>query len=204
LQSALGELGRSPKDVEALVLTHAHFDHVGFAERARREWQLPVWVHERDRSLSRHPLYYEHEHTRLRHLKDPGGLRVILAMLLAGMPLVQGVKEVRGFSTEDELDVPGHPRPIFTPGHTHGHVSLHLPERGALLAGDALVTLDPYTGRTGPRVVSGAATADSHEALASLSRLAETGAGTVLPGHGAPWTRGVQSAVEQAREAGPG
>src|SRR4051812_5917842 len=61
VNKTLRELGHSPSDVEAIVLTHAHFDHVGFAERARREWSVPVWVHERDRSLSRHPLHYEKE-----------------------------------------------------------------------------------------------------------------------------------------------
>ena len=59
LHDALGQLGRKPSDIEAVVLTHAHFDHVGFAERARKEWDVHVWVHERDRSLSRHPLHYE-------------------------------------------------------------------------------------------------------------------------------------------------
>src|SRR3954451_5121688 len=68
LQSALAELGRSPADVEAVVLTHAHPDHIGFAERARTEWDVPVWLHERDRSLSRHPFNYEKEHTPLRHI----------------------------------------------------------------------------------------------------------------------------------------
>lgn len=33
LHDALGKIGRKPSDVEALVLTHAHFDHIGFAER---------------------------------------------------------------------------------------------------------------------------------------------------------------------------
>jgi glyoxylase-like metal-dependent hydrolase (beta-lactamase superfamily II) len=40
--SALETLGHSTGDVEAVVLTHAHFDHVGFAERARRELGVPV------------------------------------------------------------------------------------------------------------------------------------------------------------------
>jgi glyoxylase-like metal-dependent hydrolase (beta-lactamase superfamily II) len=44
----LFQLWRAPGDVEAIVLTHAHFDHVGFAERARRELGLPVFVHEND------------------------------------------------------------------------------------------------------------------------------------------------------------
>ena len=33
LSDALQRIGRVPGDVEALVLTHAHFDHIGFAER---------------------------------------------------------------------------------------------------------------------------------------------------------------------------
>ena len=52
LQDALNQLGRS--DVRALVLTHAHFDHVGFAERARRELRIPVYVHTNDAPTTRH------------------------------------------------------------------------------------------------------------------------------------------------------
>src|SRR3712207_8716356 len=37
LEEALNELGRRPADIAALVLTHAHFDHLGFAERARTD-----------------------------------------------------------------------------------------------------------------------------------------------------------------------
>ena len=42
LRAALQRLGRSLSDIKAIVLTHAHFDHVGFAERARRELGVPV------------------------------------------------------------------------------------------------------------------------------------------------------------------
>lgn len=35
LRDALAAIGRPRDQVEALVLTHAHFDHIGFAERAR-------------------------------------------------------------------------------------------------------------------------------------------------------------------------
>src|SRR4051794_6229567 len=167
-QAALRELGRSPADVEAIVLTHAHFDHVGFAERARKEWNVPVWVHERDRSLSRHPLHYEKSHSIARHVVNPGGLLILGTMIVNGMPITQGLTQARAFSDEEVLDVPGRPRPIFTPGHTHGHVSLHFPETGVVIAGDAVVTRDPYTGRKGPRLVSGAATADVDEAMGSL------------------------------------
>jgi len=72
-----------------------------------------------------------------------------------------------------------------------------------VIAGDAIVTLNPYTGHTGPQIVSGAATADSTQALASLDALAATRAGAVLTGHGPVWTQGVTMAVERARAAGP-
>src|SRR3954454_16026406 len=175
VHSVLEELGHGPNDVDAIVLTHAHFDHVGFAERARNDWDVHVWVHERDRSLSRHPLHYEKSHSIARHLLNPAGTRILLSMILHGMPVTPGVKEVRAFAEEDVLDVPGRPRPVFSPGHTHGHAGLHFPDLGVLISGDALVTLDPYTGRRGPRVVSGAATADSQQAMASLMRLVDTG-----------------------------
>jgi glyoxylase-like metal-dependent hydrolase (beta-lactamase superfamily II) len=45
--------------VAAVVLTHAHFDHMGFAERARRELGVPLYVHENDAPLTRHPLRYD-------------------------------------------------------------------------------------------------------------------------------------------------
>jgi glyoxylase-like metal-dependent hydrolase (beta-lactamase superfamily II) len=79
---------------------------------------------------------------------------------------------------------------------------LHLPERDAVIAGDALVMLDPYTAKRGPRIVARAATADSARAFASLKPLAETGARVVLTGHGEPYTDGVERAAAEAYEAG--
>lgn len=59
LQEALAELGRDAAEIRALVLTHAHFDHVGFAERARTELGIPVLVHENDVPLAHKPLQYK-------------------------------------------------------------------------------------------------------------------------------------------------
>ena len=49
----LAAMGRTPADVRALILTHGHTDHIGFAERLRREWRVPVSVHEADAALAR-------------------------------------------------------------------------------------------------------------------------------------------------------
>jgi glyoxylase-like metal-dependent hydrolase (beta-lactamase superfamily II) len=103
--------------------------------------------------------------------------------------------------TDGVLPVPGSPRVVFTPGHTLGSCALHLADRDTVIAGDAVVTLDPYTGRTGPRIVARAATADSERNLRSLDALAATGARMVLVGHGEPWTDGAEAIVAGARAA---
>jgi glyoxylase-like metal-dependent hydrolase (beta-lactamase superfamily II) len=202
LHAALARLGRAPSDVEAVVLTHAHFDHVGFAERARKELGVPVYVHENDVPLTAHPWRYDHERRRARYFATQLRALPIAATFLRHRAFwPPAVEEVVRFA-DGVLPVPGAPRVVFTPGHTLGHCALHFPERDAVIAGDAVVTLDPYTGRRGPRLVARAATVDAERNVRTLDALAETGARTVLVGHGEPWTGGVESVVAQARQAG--
>ena len=198
LQSALADLGRSPGDVEALVLTHGHFDHVGFAERARRELGVPVWAHEKEVPLTKRPWSYDHTDARVKYVRYPRFLMIFAAMGARGALWVKGVEDVRTYGDEGELDVPGRPQIVFSPGHTHGHCALHFPDRGALIAGDAIVMLDPYTGRSGPRMVSGAATADFGANRRSLEALRATAAQIVLTGHGPAWRDGAAAAVDRA------
>src|SRR6187401_1145115 len=53
LHQYLRERGRSVTDIEAVILTHAHSDHVGMAEGVRRDAPAPVHVHELDADMAR-------------------------------------------------------------------------------------------------------------------------------------------------------
>jgi len=203
LMTALEAIGHQPGDIEAILLTHGHFDHVGFAARAAQELSVPVWVHPSDGQLAAHPYRYARERTPFGYpFRYPAAIPVLGAMAAAGALTVKGVDAVRELPASGTVDVPGRPRVVFSPGHTFGHCAFHLQEQGVLLSGDALVTLDPYTATRGPQIIAGAATADSPMALESLRALADTDADAVLPGHGPPWMAGARSAVAQAIVAG--
>ena len=191
----LADMGRTIEDVDALVLTHGHSDHVGFAERLRTERHVPVSVHEADAALARG------------EVKNPSkGLGPTKIGPLAGFlwfTLVRGglrtrhVGEVSTFGDGATLDVPGSPRVILTPGHTPGSAVLDFASRNALLVGDALATYAVTTGTSGPQIAP--FTADAAQARESLTRLEHLEADWVLPGHGDAWTGGVAEAIRLAR-----
>jgi glyoxylase-like metal-dependent hydrolase (beta-lactamase superfamily II) len=81
-------------------------------------------------------------------------------------------------------------------------VSFHLPDRGVLFTGDALCNYNPLRGTRGPQLMPRAFALDTRQALQSLDAIAAIDAGTMLFGHGEPWTDGPASAVAHAREVG--
>ena len=192
----LAAMGRTVADVRALLLTHGHTDHIGFAERLRRERQVPVSVHEADAALARGEVPNPAKGF------GPTKLRPLLGFLwfgtLHGGLRTPKLREVATFGDGATLDVPGSPRVVLTPGHTPGSAVLHVASLDALFVGDAFATYAVTTGARGPQVAP--FTADAAQAVASLARLEEVSAGLVLPGHGDPWTGGIQEAVRQVRE----
>jgi glyoxylase-like metal-dependent hydrolase (beta-lactamase superfamily II) len=202
LETAVGELGATLGDVRSVLITHAHVDHLGFADRLRAQAGAAVRVPEGDAELARSPLRAaKSERNPLRYVvRHRATRRLYLEALRAGAIRAKLVREVETYAPGDTLD--GGLRVVGTPGHTFGHCSLLLEDRGVLFSGDALVTRDPYTGALGPRIVARAATADSAQAKRSLSAIEQTGAEVLLPGHGEPWTGGAAAAAEHARRAG--
>jgi len=200
LLRAVGELGRSLDDLRAVVLTHAHVDHVGMAERARTEARAAVRIHEADLAYlleGRSPP----QPNPMALLRGWSGLRMFLYFLRHGVVSMPKIGTASGFADGAILPVPGGPRVIHAPGHTPGSAALLFEDRGVLCTGDALVTVDPARGAPGPQLMPAGANTDHAQAIASLDRFESVDAEVVLPGHGSPWRGEVRDAVAAPRKA---
>lgn len=200
LEQGLDQLGRSIDDVRAVILTHADVDHKGFAEKLRTERGVPVYVHSADTELARRGKK-DREGSILPYLRYPAAWKLFAALAAGGVP--KNVAEFETFEDGAVLDVPGRPRVIHAPGHTHGCVAFHFERHGVLLVGDVLYGFGVLTGRPRPQIGPRAFNASSAQALESLGKLEGVQADVVLFGHGDPWTEGVDAAVASARAIGP-
>jgi glyoxylase-like metal-dependent hydrolase (beta-lactamase superfamily II) len=203
LEPALGALGRRLDDVAAVVLTHAHSDHTGVAGRLH-ERGVPVYLHEGDHELLRtgkEP--WKREASALTALGHVRAWGFFGHMTRNGALKPPHIDDPVAIVDGGELDVPGRPQVIHTPGHTNGHCALHFERQGALFVGDLICTWHPLTGRLGPQLMPRSFNVSSRQSLDSLARIEGLAADVTLPGHGEPWTAAPAEAAARAREAGP-
>ncbi len=205
VQAAIAGLGRSTSDVTAIVLTHAHPDHLGAAEVVRQATGAPVHVHRPEVARAHGKAPGSSPFSLVPGLAPtlwrPSALGFVLHATARGFMMPKWVSEVQAFDSGAPLDVPGHPHVILTPGHTEGHVCLHYPDRGVVITGDAFATLDVLTRERGPRLMPDALNGDPARTRASLPALAGLDADVLLPGHGEPFKGAPAQAVSRAQEA---
>lgn len=197
--------GRRNASLAAVVLTHAHVDHLGAASRLHASRGVPVLVHEAEAAHVRGEVI--EQVTALQILKQSWRPRVFgwaVHIITQGKaPKAERVSDPVTFVADGgPLDVPGGLVPIPTPGHTSGHCAYHLPDRGVLLVGDAFATGHATSAKQGPQLMPAFFDHDRARARESLSALEPLAASIVVPGHG-PVFRGTPAeAVSLARATG--
>ena len=201
LLASLAQVGSSPEAVAAVLITHAHNDHLGSAEYLRAAHGTPVYLHEAEVPHARREFLHQVSiGTVLRNGWRPGVLPWAVHALRSGGTTPVPVTAPQAFPTAGALDLPGRPVPVHTPGHTDGHCAYHLPGTGVLISGDALVSGHPTSRVEGPQLLPDMFHHERPRALASLDVLAELEGELLLPGHG-PVHRGpVRDAARRARE----
>ncbi|MGW5638135.1 MBL fold metallo-hydrolase [Streptomyces sp. NPDC003832] len=201
LLDSLAQVGGSPEAVTAVLITHAHNDHVGSAEFLRATYGTPVLLHEAEVPHARREFLHQVSVGQvLRDSLRPGVLPWALRALRSGGTAHLPVTEPRAFTTGAPLDLPGRPVPVHTPGHTDGHCAFHLPSAGVLISGDALVSGHPTSRVRGPQLLADRYHHRRAEALASLDVLAALDGDLLLPGHGPAHRGPLGESALQARE----
>jgi glyoxylase-like metal-dependent hydrolase (beta-lactamase superfamily II) len=203
LVRAVAGLGRRLDDLEAVLLTHAHADHIGTAERARTTAGARVWVHQADATMATEAAAPKNDGKVRSYLLRAEFYRTLFSLTRRGATRIVPVHEVATFGDGETLELPGRPRAVHAPGHTLGSAALLLEGRRVLLTGDVLATRNPLTGRVGPQIMPSGLNRDTPQALRSLDVLYGIPAEVLLPGHGEPWTQGAAQAARLARAAGP-
>jgi hydroxyacylglutathione hydrolase len=167
IQAALDDLGVTK--VEAILLTHCHFDHVGAVAPMAKATGAPVYCPK---------------------LEVP-----VLADIMAWVPW-PGIGPFESYDADETLEggetleLAGlEINVLFTPGHSPGHVTYSIPSEGVILSGDVL-----FQGSIGRTDLPGG---DHARLLQSIGELLDAlpGETNVLPGHMAPTTLAAERAT---------
>lgn len=169
---------------KAIILTHGHFDHVGAIIELIKHWNVPIYAHSLELPYVTGKQNYPEP--------DPtvnGGFvakmspifpheSIQLGNNVSTLPSDGSVPHMSGFHW------------IHTPGHSPGHISLFRSEDGALIVGDAFVTVKQeslYKVLTQTKEISGPPrylTTDWQAAYESVKKLKELRPSVAITGHG--------------------
>lgn len=105
-------------EIQAVLLTHGHFDHIMAATYLKEMYQVPIMAHEQEKQI----------------LEDPS---MNLSIGMGGDSCV--VEADRFLKDKDVLDLIGTQiKVLYTPGHTVGGVCYLFEKEKILLSGDTL------------------------------------------------------------------
>jgi glyoxylase-like metal-dependent hydrolase (beta-lactamase superfamily II) len=199
VEDSVRAIGRRPEDVRAVLITHAHIDHIGAVNHFHERYGAAVYTDETEVAHAHRDYLEQASRTDvIANLWRPGMAAWLVRVSRAGVTKNVVVPSAQPFPNAGPLDLPGRPVPVPTPGHTSGHTAYLLPEVGAIVTGDGLVTAHPALRGDGPQVLP--AFFNHGDPVRGLASLEDLDADLVLPGHGDPLHRPIADAVREARE----
>lgn len=175
----LAEAGYQPSDVKRILITHAHFDHVGGLLELAEKTGAHVVASEIEK-----PYISDKAPVPRAKMSD---VPLIQRLLMLGGETVNKPVTVHRIVYDGALmpEVFGGLQVIATPGHSPGHVSFWQPERRIAIIGDVLFNLPPRMS-----LPLAAFTADMPENIRSLKKIVALEPSVVCFGHGEPLTTG--------------
>ncbi|MFE5593995.1 MBL fold metallo-hydrolase [Streptomyces sp. NPDC056549] len=203
LTDGLTALGLSVRDVHGVVITHHHPDHHGLSGRVREESGAWIAMHAADTAVIRRTreaepgTWFDYLARKLATVGAPedhiAPLRAARASSrMRTLPGLRSALPDREIVPGELLDLAGRRlRAVWTPGHTPGHVCLHLeeehpsrlPGHGRLFSGDHLLPgISPHIGLY-EDPDDATETDPLGDYLDSLERIGRLGVAEVLPAH---------------------
>ncbi|KOV98430.1 hydrolase [Streptomyces sp. NRRL B-1140] len=204
LTRGLTACGTSAAEIQGVVVTHHHPDHHGLSRRVREASGAWIAMHAADTAVVRRTREARPEHWctyMAAKLAAAGAPDEHLAPLRRARPsTLPGLSPAlpdRDIVPGELLDLPGRRlRAIWTPGHTPGHVCLHLeethpaqlPGHGRLFSGDHLLPgITPHIGLY-EDPDDATVTDPLGDYLDSLERVGRLAPAEVLPAHQHPFS----------------
>jgi glyoxylase-like metal-dependent hydrolase (beta-lactamase superfamily II) len=183
IQGEIEDGGFSLSDVEVIILTHGHNDHVGSAAELAQRSRAEILAHEAEVPFveGTAPLPFTALHKRaFSWLGD---------RLLGAEPCTVD----RALQDGELIDALGGLQVVLAPGHTPGCVALYQPERRILFLGDVF-----FHRNEGPGLPPDIVSVDVDLAAASARKVASLPTDVACFGHGEPILEG---AGKQLRDA---
>jgi len=179
LQKGLATASIKPEEIQLILLTHGHWDHIGSTRDIKSWTGARVMLHQQDMHFLDEP-----------YPSQPPGFTTWGKVIIAVLKLYSRFVRIPRFDVDivlgdeevslREFGIPG--KVIYTPGHSWGSVSVLL-ETGEAFVGDLAMNMIPMRFKPGLAIFGD----DIQIIKKSCRDLLDSGAKMIYPAHGKPF-----------------